>query len=216
MSLKERFLTALCRGESTVLLGKNEPRKLFLPTKHRARICLGALKQTEAFAPYFASTHSPWFCQPRTRCWIQRRPRCEQHQSWHKPAWLPLTRGTQTYRWPPCPLSGSHISSGCWQGGKSDPEVPCGTEGMLSRDCTTWLTQGEQRKDELGQEWGFMITSASHLISWVQGISKKGGLGHAGSQAASAIVGRRKKGRVVLATEGEGRELQVLSRAARL
>lgn len=58
-----------------------------------------------------------------------------------------------------------------------------------------------------------------HLCSSSQqyrGILKKGGLGHADSQAAPATVERRKKGRVVLAAEGQERELQALSRAARL
>lgn len=83
----------------------------------------------------------------------------------------------------------------------------------MSCDCTTRFTRGEQRKEELGQSEASQ--SPLHLISAEQGI-KKGGLGHAGSQAAPATVERRRKGRVVLAAEGQGRELQALSRAARL
>lgn len=96
----------------------------------------------ESFVPRSASTYSLWSSQLRTPRWIQRRPQCEQHQSWRKPAWLPQTRETRTYRWPPCPLSVSHISSGCWQDGKSDPEVPCGTEA-------TWFTWGSKKRMNL-------------------------------------------------------------------
>lgn len=108
----------------------------------RRHVLEGAKHCPNGFVPQSASTYSPWSSQLRTPRWIQRRPRCARPQSWRTPAWPPRTWETRTYRWQPCPLSVSHISSGCWQDGKSAPEVPCRHRSNIVR----WLHRTKKKK----------------------------------------------------------------------
>lgn len=167
LPLRKRLFTVLCKGKRTVQPAKKEP-VLFCQEnmKFGRKYALEGVSTKGVCSPWSADTYSPWSFQLRTLHWIPRRPRCEQHQSWHKPAWLPQTGETRTYRWQPCPLSVSHISSGCWQDGTSGPEVPCSTEAMLSWLHNLFYT-GRQKKDELELRevlclWIFHLCTTRH------------------------------------------------------
>lgn len=173
----------------------------------RQHVLEGAKHCPNGFVPWSASTYSPGSSQLRTPRWIQRRPRCARPQSWRTPAWPPRTWETRTYRWQPCPLSVSHISSGCWQDGKSAPEVPCRHRSNAVR----WLHR--TKKGWIWTKRGITIPSGPRHLGNTRHtdscILKKSSLWSGQGQTALAIGKRRKVGQraTFAAATARGRNL---------